>query len=82
MQRDILLFAGAKQAVGRDTVTIEVPDDSTAADILAALAAQYSELASLLPSSRLAVDSTYVSTDAAVIAPDSEVALIPPVSGG
>ena len=81
MQRDVLLFAGAKQVVDSDRVTVELPDRATAADVLAALGEQHPQLGKMLPACRLAVDCTYVGSDD-LIPEDSEVALIPPVSGG
>jgi molybdopterin converting factor small subunit len=49
--------------------------------VIAAVGRHLPELLGLLPSCRLAVDCCYVNDDAAVSA-DSEIALIPPVSGG
>ena len=54
---------------------------TTAKSILQALGEQCPELQALLPSCRLAVDCEYVSPETC-ISPKSEIALIPPVSGG
>ncbi len=81
MQIDVLLFAAAKEAAQNEKVSIEIPDPASAADVLEALSSQVPQLSGLLPSSRLAVDCCYVAADA-VITGASEVALIPPVSGG
>jgi molybdopterin converting factor subunit 1 len=81
MQLDILLFAGARQAADCDQVSVNIAHPATVADVLAALDQQHPSLRPLLPSCRLAVDCTYVDPDQ-VIPSGSEVALIPPVSGG
>ena len=81
MHLDVLLFAAARQMANSDHVTIEVGDKATAADVLQALGRQHPQLDGLLPSCRLAVDCTYVDSENP-ITPDSEIALIPPVSGG
>ena len=81
MQIPVLLFAAAKQAAKSEAITVDVPEDPRAADVLQAIGDQVPQLTALLPSCRLAVDCCYVGDDAA-IRPGSEVALIPPVSGG
>ena len=81
MKIDVLMFAAAKEVAGRDKVSIEVSEPACAADVLGALAKELPGLTGLLPSSRLAVDCQYVDGEAE-ISPDSEVAFIPPVSGG
>lgn len=75
------LFAVARELAGRDDVELVVPDGATAADVREALAAEVPALADLLPHALLAVDAAYAG-DATVVDEDSEVALIPPVSGG
>ena len=81
MQINVLLFAAARDAAGSGSLQLEVPDQACAADVLAAIGSQLPQLAALLPSCRLAVDCCYVTADHRVT-PDSELALIPPVSGG
>lgn len=81
MQLDVLLFAAAAQAADSDRVTVEVPDGATAGEVFDALSKQFPPLSRLIPSCRLAVDCTYVESEDTV-APEAEVALIPPVSGG
>ena len=78
----ILLFAGASEAVGADKVKLTVKRNCTAGYILEQLAGQFPELRELLASCRLAVDCEYVSDETLVNLSDSELALIPPVSGG
>lgn len=77
----VLLFAGAKDAIGSSFVDVAIGDAATAADVLAALRRDHPEVAALLESSVLALDGRTATPDAPVAA-TSEVALIPPVSGG
>lgn len=81
MRIQVLLFAAAKEAAGSNSIEIEVSDRPRASDVLKAIASQLPQLDPLLPSCRLAVDCCYVTGDAP-IERGSEIALIPPVSGG
>jgi molybdopterin converting factor subunit 1 len=81
MKITVLLFAIAKEAAGSDTISIDVPENATAGDVLDHLAKEMPALVALIPSCRLAVDQQYVGRDAKV-GVQNEVALIPPVSGG
>ncbi|QEG39688.1 MoaD/ThiS family protein [Roseimaritima ulvae] len=80
-QRTIRLFAGARQAVGQDSLSVAVADDASAEQILAAIAAAAPQLSGLLPACRLVADQSYLEPQQTV-APGAELALIPPVSGG
>lgn len=70
----VRVFAGLRARFGGERVTVELPDRATAADLLAALG---------LPerSCIVAVERTYVEGDHR-LDPATEIALIPPVSGG
>jgi molybdopterin synthase catalytic subunit len=81
MRLHVLLFAGARELAGVESVVVDIPSPATAADVLASLANEVPALAPLIPYSRLAVDSRYAS-DAMTVEADQELALIPPVSGG
>jgi len=74
MRVTVKLFAGLRQRAGSDSVELELPDDATAADLLAAM--QLPER-----SCAVALNREYVPADRR-IAPGDEIALIPPVSGG
>lgn len=77
----VRLFGPAREAAGSERVTVEVPDGSTAGDVVAALEARFPGLSGLLPRSRVAVNLEYV--DAATpLGPGDEVAILPPVGGG
>jgi molybdenum cofactor biosynthesis protein MoaC/molybdopterin converting factor subunit 1 len=82
MQVELRLFAILRERAGTDRMTVELPDEATVADALAA-AGQRPELAELIGRMpvRVALNREYVEDSAAVAAGD-ELALIPPVSGG
>jgi len=81
MKIRLLAFATARQALGRGELELEVPGGSTVADLSSLLREEYPDLTAIW--SRLAV-----AVDGDLAAPhdelreDSEVALLPPVSGG
>lgn len=81
MQLEVLLFAAARDAAGHDSIWIEVGEDASAQEVIAAIGDRLPEISRLLPSCRLAVDCSYVTADSPVPA-GAEIALIPPVSGG
>jgi molybdopterin converting factor small subunit len=82
MHLQVLVFAAARDAAGRDVVELELPEPVRAQDVMEAMGCQFPQLAELLPSCRLAVDCEYVSGETPIREPDAEIALIPPVSGG
>jgi len=77
----VRLFAIAKQVAGCDSVELELPDGATIGQLRSRLSVQIPQLASLVPRMMFAIDTEYAHDDAA-IPPDSDVACIPPVSGG
>lgn len=77
----VQLFALARELAGADTIEIEIPKGATVAQLRDLLAARSEPLAELVRHSMVAVDAAYA-TDDTTISSDSEVALIPPVSGG
>jgi molybdopterin converting factor subunit 1 len=80
MSVNVLLFASYADALGAPSVSIDLPDDATVADVLAAIAKRPG--AELLPAAPLvAVNQRYAATTARVNSGD-EIALIPPVAGG
>ena len=81
MKVHVRLFALARQRAGRPEVVVELPEPATVADLKRALAEAFPELAALASSVMIAVDSEYAGDDQ-VVSPGSEVAVIPPVSGG
>lgn len=81
MKIEVLMFAAAKETTGADRVTVETTGPMTSLSLMEQLGQIYPSLNPLLPSCRLAVDDQYVG-DQFMIDGVSEVALIPPVSGG
>lgn len=81
MHLRVLLFAGLRERLRRDSVDLELTPGARVRDLLAALAREQPELSASLSVCRVAVDHEFVGPDH-VIAEGSEVAIIPPVSGG
>ncbi len=81
MKVHVRLFALARQRAGRPEVVVELPEPATVADLKRSLAEAIPELAPLASSLMIAVDSEYAGDDQ-LVGPESEVAVIPPVSGG
>ena len=81
MKVTVRMFAVARQLAGADEVTCELPPNATVGQLRAALAKSVPHLAPLLPRMMIAVDSEYA-TNQTNVTTQSEVACIPPVSGG
>lgn len=77
----VQLFAGARELAGSDTIEVDLADGATYEDLSQAVTAACPALTSLVKSARFASGSQYVPASQA-IDPTSEIALIPPVSGG
>lgn len=80
MRVTVKMFAAARDAVGQ-SVAVELRDRATIADLRDKLIIDYPQLADLVRRAMFAVDASYASDDS-VISSESEVACIPPVSGG
>ncbi|MCA9120834.1 MAG: molybdopterin converting factor subunit 1 [Planctomycetales bacterium] len=78
---EVKLFAVAKQLANAEAVSVELPDKATVQDIRDALSKQHAELSGITSRAMIAVDAEYVK-DNSPVRQDSEIALIPPVSGG
>ena len=81
MQVKVKLFAAARQQCSADEVAVDVDDRATVGELRAALARTYPALDAILAASMVAIDHDYAA-DHCEIRPGSDVALIPPVSGG
>lgn len=81
MRVRVKLFAVARELAGRSDVEIAVAEGATVADVRQALAGDVPALADVLPHALLAVDAQYAD-ETTVVTEQSELALIPPVSGG
>lgn len=81
MQVRVRLFAGLHDVAGARSVTIDLPDGATVAELRDELSRRYPALAPHLPTAVCAVDEDYVDVGHELRDGD-DVALIPPVSGG
>jgi sulfur-carrier protein len=81
MKVRVKLFAAAKELAGRDVLDLELADIATLAELRQAVGKELPALQKILRHSVWAVDAEYARDDR-VINQHSEIALIPPVSGG
>ncbi len=81
MKIHLRLFAVAKQAVGSDTIELELPEGANVGRLRQALAEQVPELSAMVGRMMFAIDAEYA-TDETEVPPNADVACIPPVSGG
>ncbi len=81
MPISVRLFARARDLAGSASLTLDLPESATVADLRRRLAAAVPSLAGLLERSALAVDGEFAA-DSLVLPPQAEIALLPPVSGG
>ena len=77
----IRLFAVARDIVGADSVDVPVAENATAREVFQALVKSAPELETVVAHSILAIDGE-PAAERTRISSSSEVALIPPVSGG
>lgn len=78
----VKLFAMLRERAGTDTIELELPSGATVAQAIGVLSERepLGELLARLPV-RMAVNRDYAAAET-ILAPDDELALIPPVSGG
>jgi molybdopterin converting factor subunit 1 len=81
MKVHVRLFARAKDLVGADTVSLELPHGACVNDLRRCLTVGHPALAALLERSAIAVDNEFAGNEV-VLSPRAEIALLPPVSGG
>ncbi len=81
MRFNVLLFASLRDSAGSERIEIEVPEGATCAALLEAVEIQQPQLSGQLSAVRVAVDEQFQNPDH-TIREGSEIALIPPVSGG
>ncbi len=77
----VLFFALAHELAGENSIEIEMAAAATAADAEEELQRRYDWLGTTLSSYRIAVDEEFAGGDTP-LRDGSEVAIIPPVSGG
>lgn len=81
MRVSVRLFARYREAVGRERVDVDVPDDGTVEAAWAAVVRRHPELERYRPFTLFAVGHDYVSPEHP-LKPGDEICLFPPVSGG
>ena len=81
MRLRVRLFAVAKELAGRDELLVDLPPGVTVADLQAHVTAEYPALKNILSHALWAVDTNYATPDTS-LNENSNIALIPPVSGG
>jgi molybdopterin converting factor small subunit len=81
MKVRVKLFAVAKELAGRDVLAVDLPNNATIADLRKAVVDAVPALKEVVPHSLWAIGSEYVLDDTK-LNEYSDIALIPPVSGG
>jgi len=81
MRITLLYFAAARERTGKGSEIVELPEGATAAEAREAACAAHPALRAVADKLRIAVDQEFASADRK-LRDGSEVALIPPVSGG
>lgn len=77
----ILLFAGLAERANAREVQVTLPENTSVRELLQVIGEAYPALSPLLGSCFVSINHEYAAPDR-VIAPDDEIALLPPVSGG
>jgi molybdopterin synthase catalytic subunit len=75
------LFGAARERAGRNVLEVEVRAPAVVGDVAAQLLLRHGALGDLLETAAIAVDREFATIDTPVTEA-SEVALLPPVSGG
>jgi molybdopterin synthase catalytic subunit len=77
----VRMFARARDLAGTSEVRLDLKPGATVGELRQHLAHAYPRLAPLLERSALAVDNE-LAPDTKMLSSESEIALLPPVSGG
>jgi molybdopterin converting factor subunit 1 len=77
----LLCFATLRDRAGTRSVELEIPDDLTVQGLKEKLASEYPKLKDSMSSVLVTINREYA-FDEAVIPPNAELAMFPPVSGG
>lgn len=81
MMVKVLMFAQARAISGHPMLQLDVCEGADIREVKSALLARCPDLAELLPYCTFSVDQCYADDDE-VVTGSSEIACIPPVSGG
>ncbi|MGB8981924.1 MAG: MoaD/ThiS family protein [Anaerolineales bacterium] len=77
----LLLFATLRDRAGAKSIELEIPADLTVQGLKEKISNEYPNLRESMSSVIITVNREYA-FDEAVIPPDAELAMFPPVSGG
>ena len=77
----LLFFATIRDRAGTKSLEIDVPADLTILGLKEKLSADYPDLKDSLKSVLITINREYA-FDEAIVPPNAEIALFPPVSGG
>jgi molybdopterin converting factor subunit 1 len=77
----VLFFATLRDRAGMKFLDLEVPEGTTVQGLKAQIARDYPNLTQSMESVLISINREFA-FDAAVVPPNAEVALFPPVSGG
>ncbi|NJC95270.1 MAG: molybdopterin converting factor subunit 1 [Anaerolineales bacterium] len=77
----LLFFATLRDRAGTKSMELDVPEDMTVQGLKEKLAQEYPNLRESMKSVLITIDREYA-FDEAVIPPNAEMAMFPPVSGG
>ena len=79
----VLLFASAREAVGRKELRLPIDAQGTpVGELLIRLTAEYPRLGSVARTCRVVLNGRFIDGNGAVARPGDELALHPPYSGG
>ena len=76
-----LFFATLRDRVGVRSVELQIPPQTNVADFKTLLIGKFPGLAGLMNHALISINHEYI-FDEAIIPPNAEIALFPPVSGG
>ena len=77
----VRLFAAAREVAGDGELALDLPEESTIADVRQALIEALPGLTDMLSHAMFAVNQQYADYDRGIVISD-DIACIPPVSGG
>jgi molybdopterin converting factor small subunit len=77
----LFFFATVRDRVGAKSIEMEIPLDMTIQGLKDKLVSAYPDLAVSMPSILFSINREYAFDDA-LVPPNAEIALFPPVSGG
>ncbi|NRA37326.1 MAG: MoaD/ThiS family protein [Planctomycetes bacterium] len=78
---EVLYFAGLREHTGKHSESFSFPNPCSSNDVLSVISNAYPHLQNLCDRSRVAIDQSFIH-EAVAISNSSEIAVIPPVSGG